>query len=157
MPLEATVTSKQATRCDPDRNGNANHVSFSNSLRSPRTGISALFRSLCPPKGTQLGFTLQMIRIIRTRPSFALSRISHRGLCTTAPVSFPEGHGLLPTSQSPITPKPHFFNSVSADGKQLPTYRIIDGVGNVIEGAELPEACPNLCALSSRVLIVMLA
>ncbi|KAF8500938.1 branched-chain alpha-keto acid dehydrogenase E1-alpha subunit [Russula emetica] len=81
-----------------------------------------------------------MIRaMIRTRPSFALSRIFRSGLCTTAPVSFPEGHGLLPTSQSPITSKPHFFNSVSTDGKQLPTYRIIDGVGNVIEGAELPE------------------
>jgi hypothetical protein len=38
---------------------------------------------------------------------------------------------------------------------QLPTYRIIDGVGNVIEGAELPEVCPNLQALLSRVLIMM--
>ncbi len=92
--------------------------------------------------------TLQMIRAIWTCPSFALSRILRRGLYTTTPVYFPEGHGLLPTSQSPITPKPHFFNSVSTDGKQLPTYRIIDGVGNVIEGAELPEACPNICAPS---------
>ncbi|KAH9002626.1 branched-chain alpha-keto acid dehydrogenase E1-alpha subunit [Lactarius hatsudake] len=46
---------------------------------------------------------------------------------------------VLPNSQSLITPKPHFFNAVSTDGKQLPTYRIMDGVGNVIEGAELPE------------------
>ncbi|KAH9080496.1 branched-chain alpha-keto acid dehydrogenase E1-alpha subunit [Lactarius deliciosus] len=46
---------------------------------------------------------------------------------------------VLPNSQSPITPKPHFFNAVSTDGKQLPTYRIMDGVGNVIEGAELPK------------------
>jgi len=46
---------------------------------------------------------------------------------------------LLPNSHSPITPTPHFFNAVSTDGKQLPTYRIIDGVGNVIQGAELPE------------------
>ena len=106
-------------------------------------------------RGTEHCFTLQMIRTIRTCPSFALSRIFRRGLCATAPVSFPEAHGLLPTSQSPITPKPHFFNSVSTDGKQLPTYRIIDGVGNVIEGAELPEACPKLCALLSRVLIMM--
>jgi hypothetical protein len=105
-----------------------------------------------PRHRTEHCFTLQMIRAIRTRP---LSRIFRTGLCTTAPLSFPEGHGLLPTSQSPISPKPHFFNSVSTDGKQLPTYRVIDGVGNVIEGAELPEACPNLCALLSRVLIVM--
>ncbi|KAH9179284.1 branched-chain alpha-keto acid dehydrogenase E1-alpha subunit [Lactarius sanguifluus] len=46
---------------------------------------------------------------------------------------------VLPNSQSPIIPKPHFFNAVSTDGKQLPTYRIMDGIGNVIEGAELPE------------------
>ncbi|KAH9065371.1 branched-chain alpha-keto acid dehydrogenase E1-alpha subunit [Lactarius vividus] len=47
---------------------------------------------------------------------------------------------VLPNSHSPITPKPHFFNAVSTtDGKQLPTYRVMDGVGNVIEGAELPE------------------
>ncbi len=94
------------------------------------------------------GLTLPMIRAIWTRPSFALSRIFRRGLCSTTPVSFPEGHGLLPTSQSPITPRLNFFNSVSTDGKQLPTYRIIDGVGNVIEGAELPEACLNLCVPS---------
>jgi hypothetical protein len=96
--------------------------------------------------GGPADFTLQMIRTIWTRPSFALSRIFRKGLYTTTPVSFPDGHGLLPTSQSPITPKLHFFNAVSTDGKQLPTYRIIDGVGNVIEGAELPEVCPNLCA-----------
>ncbi|KAH9997829.1 putative 2-oxoisovalerate dehydrogenase alpha subunit mitochondrial precursor [Russula vinacea] len=69
-----------------------------------------------------------MIRTIWTRPLFALSRIFRKGLYTTTPVSFPESHGVLPTSQSPITPKPHFFNAVSTDGKQLPTYRIIDGL-----------------------------
>ncbi len=46
---------------------------------------------------------------------------------------------LLPNSQSRITPKPHFFNAVSTDGKQIPTYRVIDGVGNLIQDAELPE------------------
>lgn len=25
------------------------------------------------------------------------------------------------------------------EGKQIPTYRVLDGAGNVIEGAELPE------------------
>lgn len=80
-----------------------------------------------------------MIRTLRTRTPFTFSRIFRKCISTTPLVSFPESHGLLPTSQSPITPKPHFFNAVTADGKQLPTYRIIDGVGNVIEGAELPE------------------
>jgi hypothetical protein len=78
--------------------------------------------------------------MFRTRPLFPLSHIFRKFLSTTAPISFPESHGLLPTSQSPITPKLHFFNAVTG-GKQLPAYRVIDGVGNVIEGAELPEVC----------------
>ena len=155
MPLEAVVASRQTdtSERDSDRNCNANHVSFQ--IHFDHSGPESPVRSLCPARGTQRGFTLLMIRAIRSRPSFALSHIFRRGLCTTAPLSFPEGHGLLPTSQSPITPKPQFFNSVSTDGKLLPTYRIIDGVGNVIEGAELPEACPGLCAPLFRVLIVM--
>lgn len=76
-----------------------------------------------------------MIRSIWTRP---FSRLPCKRLSTLSP---PDTHGLLPTSQSPITPKPHFFNAVTTDGNQLPTYRIIDGVGNIIEGAELPEVC----------------
>lgn len=50
-----------------------------------------------------------------------------------------ETHGRLPTSQSPITPKLHFFNSVMEEGKQIPTYRVLDGTGHLLEGAELPE------------------
>ena len=133
---------------DTDRQCHANHIS--------NFDHSGPEYPCCYARKALNSFTLQMIRaIIRTRPSFAFSRIFCTGLCTTAPLSLPNGHGLLPTSQSPITPKPHFFNSVSTDGKQLPTYRIIDGVGNVIEGAELPEARQNHCALLSRVLIVV--
>jgi hypothetical protein len=50
-----------------------------------------------------------------------------------------EAHGHLPTSQSPITSKLHFFNSVMEEGKQIPTYRVLDGTGKLIEGAHLPE------------------
>jgi 2-oxoisovalerate dehydrogenase E1 component alpha subunit len=89
-----------------------------------------------------------MIRTFRIRTPFDFSRIFRKCISTTPLVSFPESHGLLPTSQSPITPKPYFFNAVTADGKQLPTYRIIDGIGNVIEGAELPEVCPCCSMLS---------
>jgi hypothetical protein len=64
-----------------------------------------------------------------------------RSLSTTPRFLFPESLGLLPNSQSPISHKPLFFNAVSAAGKQLPAYRVIDGVGNVIEGGELPEVC----------------
>ena len=82
-----------------------------------------------------------MFRSLFIRPPFPLSHIFRKSLSTTAPISFPESYGLLPTSQSPITPKPHFFNAVSTAGNQLPAYRVIDGVGKVIEGAELPEVC----------------
>lgn len=50
-----------------------------------------------------------------------------------------EGPAHLPNSQSPITPKLRFFNSITEEGKQIPTYRVLDGIGNLIEGAELPE------------------
>lgn len=50
-----------------------------------------------------------------------------------------EKHGHLPSSQSPITSKLKFFKSVKEDGGQIPTYRVLDGVGKVIDGAEVPE------------------
>jgi hypothetical protein len=105
---------------------------------------------LRPGPSTQLSFaagprlllallSFQMLRTFCTRSLLPFSRTFRKVLSTASPGSPPESHGLLPTSQSPITPNPHFFNAVSSDGKLLPTYRIIDGVGNVIEGAELPE------------------
>ncbi|KAF9483521.1 hypothetical protein BDN70DRAFT_873833 [Pholiota conissans] len=45
---------------------------------------------------------------------------------------------LLPTTNSPIVSKLSFFNSVQGN-EQIPTYRILDGVGKPLEGAELPE------------------
>ncbi|KAI0061627.1 branched-chain alpha-keto acid dehydrogenase E1-alpha subunit [Artomyces pyxidatus] len=60
-------------------------------------------------------------------------------MSTVVSHSTTEGHGILPSTQSPITSKLHFFNSVTGDGKQIPTYRVLDGVGNLIEGAELPQ------------------
>ncbi|KAI0712671.1 branched-chain alpha-keto acid dehydrogenase E1-alpha subunit [Earliella scabrosa] len=62
-----------------------------------------------------------------------------RGLANATPQLPLESHGNLPSSQSPITPKMHFFNSVVEAGKQIPTYRVIDGTGRPIEGAEVPE------------------
>ncbi|KII90763.1 hypothetical protein PLICRDRAFT_39345 [Plicaturopsis crispa FD-325 SS-3] len=62
-----------------------------------------------------------------------------RQLVTTPPKlpTNPQGH--LPSSSSPIVSKLDFFNSVTGDGKQIPTYRVLDGVGKPIEGAEIPE------------------
>jgi len=45
----------------------------------------------------------------------------------------------LPKSNSPIVSKLNFFNSVTGDGTQIPTYRILDGSGKPLDGAELPE------------------
>ncbi|KZT27367.1 hypothetical protein NEOLEDRAFT_1240323 [Neolentinus lepideus HHB14362 ss-1] len=50
-----------------------------------------------------------------------------------------ERHGYLPDSQSPITPELKFFNSVTDHGGKIPTYRVLDGVGMPIDGAEMPE------------------
>lgn len=59
---------------------------------------------------------------------------------TTAQLPGPgHAHGHLPASTSPITSKLHFFNSVMEGGKQIPTYRVIDGAGQPLEGAVVPE------------------
>lgn len=54
-----------------------------------------------------------------------------RGLASAA--------GNLPNSRSPIISKLKFFNSVTGSDELIPTYRVLDGVGKPIEGAELPE------------------
>lgn len=78
---------------------------------------------------TRLSAPLRQLTVSRTR----------RGLAN-ATVQLPEhSHGHLPASQSPITAKMHFFNAVMEDGKQIPTYRVIDGAGKPLEGAEVPE------------------
>lgn len=66
-----------------------------------------------------------------------------RGISNT-PLGTPtQTQGTLPTSQSPIVSKLHFFNSVTPDGSQIPTYRVLDGSGKPIEGAEMPDVCIN--------------
>lgn len=42
----------------------------------------------------------------------------------------------LPHTQSPITPELKFFNSVTPEGQQIPTYRVLDGTGKIVDGAE---------------------
>ena len=62
-----------------------------------------------------------------------------RGVAGTTPELPPNALGTLPTSTSPITSRLHFFNSVMSGEKQIPTYRVLDGAGQPIEGAEVPE------------------
>ena len=48
-------------------------------------------------------------------------------------------HGYLSNSRSPITTQLGFVNSVTQDGSQIPTFRVLDGAGKVIEGAPEPD------------------
>ncbi|KAI0338880.1 branched-chain alpha-keto acid dehydrogenase E1-alpha subunit [Trametopsis cervina] len=80
-----------------------------------------------------------MFRISRISSPTLRAFLSRRTYASTT-VQLPnEAHGHLPTSQSPITSKLHFFNSVMEEGKQIPTYRVLDGGGNILDGAEVPE------------------
>ena len=65
----------------------------------------------------------------------------YRGVASVTPKHPEHSHGNLPSSQSPITSTMHFFNSVMEAGKQIPTYRVIDGTGQPVEGAQIPEVC----------------
>lgn len=47
--------------------------------------------------------------------------------------------GHLPATNSPIISNLNFFNSVTPNGEQIPTFRVLDGVGHPIDGAQVPE------------------
>ncbi|KAK7048553.1 2-oxoisovalerate dehydrogenase subunit alpha [Favolaschia claudopus] len=47
--------------------------------------------------------------------------------------------GYLPNSRSPIVPTLSFFNSVTGSDEKIPTFRVLDGVGKPVDGAEVPE------------------
>ncbi|KAH0832098.1 thiamine diphosphate-binding protein [Lanmaoa asiatica] len=77
------------------------------------------------------------------RPLRSLARVPSRSrsLGTTAP-KYPL-KDYLPASNLPILPKLQFFNSVTQGSGRIPTYRVLDGVGIPIEGAELPDITPE--------------
>lgn len=65
---------------------------------------------------------------------------SWRALSTaTATIPTTSDQGVLPTSRSPIVSELRFFNSVAHEQEQIPTYRVLDGVGIPVEGGQLPE------------------
>jgi len=45
----------------------------------------------------------------------------------------------LPTTNSQIVSELSFFNTVTGNDTQIPTFRVLDGVGNLLEGAVLPD------------------
>lgn len=96
---------------------------------SPRTHLFLLLSTMFRP--TRLSPSLRQ---------FTVAPI-YRGVASVTPKLPEHSHGNLPSSQSPITSTMHFFNSVMEAGKQIPTYRVIDGTGQPVEGAQIPEVC----------------
>jgi len=66
---------------------------------------------------------------------------SRKGTIFNRPFSLSASRRLeyLPTTNSPISSNLNFFNSVTGDGTQIPTFRVLDGVGKPLEGAILPD------------------
>ena len=48
---------------------------------------------------------------------------------------------ILPTTNSQIISELSFINSVTGNDTQIPTFRVLDGVGKPLEGAVLPDVC----------------
>jgi 2-oxoisovalerate dehydrogenase E1 component alpha subunit len=44
----------------------------------------------------------------------------------------------------------NFVSSISPDGERMPAYRVLDGSGNVLDGAELPEVSGRVCKGRAR-------
>lgn len=56
----------------------------------------------------------------------------------------------LASSQSPITPELKFINSVTGGKGLIPTYRVLDGAGKPIDGAQVPDV--RLCFVAHDIL-----
>lgn len=81
------------------------------------------------------------LRSLRAHPWRAIRLTRAVSTETHAPQTPTQRHGFLPGAPgSAITTKLDFFNSV-LESSQIPTYRVLDGTGNFIDGAELPEVC----------------
>lgn len=65
----------------------------------------------------------------RVTPTPALPRTRH--------IHGHPDYGTLPHTGLPLTPKLEFFNSLSSG--PIPTFRVLDGEGRVLDGAEEPE------------------
>ncbi|KAI5830744.1 hypothetical protein K523DRAFT_271459 [Schizophyllum commune Tattone D] len=80
--------------------------------------------------------------MIRTGARIAGQFLQPRSVATAAQRAVPHVEvrdGRLPQSQSPFVPKLQFFNSVTATGQQIPTYRVMDGSGSALDGSSMPE------------------
>ncbi|PPR02841.1 hypothetical protein CVT24_002319 [Panaeolus cyanescens] len=73
------------------------------------------------------------------RPSNSLLARAPVVLRRSFSTGIPRRNDHLPTTNSPIITKLDFFNSVTGNDTQIPTYRLLDGVGKPLDGAQLPE------------------
>jgi len=75
-----------------------------------------------------------MIRTVAVARRTAGYILPRRGFSITGPLQ-----NSLQTTNLPIVNKLQFINSVTSSSAQIPSYRVLDGVGKPIECAELPE------------------
>lgn len=68
-----------------------------------------------------------------------MSLFLRRSLSTARPLTSVAPHGHLSNSRSPITTQLNFVNSITEDGSKIPTFRVLDGAGKILEGAQEPE------------------
>ncbi|THV05193.1 thiamine diphosphate-binding protein [Dendrothele bispora CBS 962.96] len=62
-----------------------------------------------------------------------------RALATAPHLPSSPSNGRLPNTQSHIVSKLQFFNSVTGGDQQIPTYRVLDGLGQPLEDAQVPD------------------
>ncbi|KAK0201673.1 branched-chain alpha-keto acid dehydrogenase E1-alpha subunit [Desarmillaria ectypa] len=53
--------------------------------------------------------------------------------------SYSQQRERLPHSQSPIVSRPEFFNTVTTNGQQIPTYRVLDSAGKLLDATSTIE------------------
>lgn len=72
-----------------------------------------------------------LLRVVRNAAASRFAAPSRRAMSAN--------HGHLPSSESPITSNLSFINSVTPDGERIPTFRVLDGTGKVLNEATMPE------------------
>ncbi|KAI6103076.1 hypothetical protein EV401DRAFT_733909 [Pisolithus croceorrhizus] len=81
-----------------------------------------------------------MFRVIRCLRHLSNTPLRSWRALSTATTTIPTSdQGILPTSRSPIVSELRFFNSITSEQGQIPTYRVLDGIGVPVEGSQLPE------------------
>jgi hypothetical protein len=105
-----------------------------------RSGPSSVLLSPHAPETSSL--TATMLRSVLRGASRRLPVPYSRSFARSAPARLDEARAAHVPGGT--TTKLTFMNSVLPDGQKVPAYSVLDGSGNVLEGAELPEVCRAL-------------